>query len=96
MVRTNFRGAESIVLQCLQAWNQDKLIRTLGDKGCKWKFAPPKASHCSAIWESIISSVRRIVLSLLPSQLRTDEVLLTSMCDRTIDSSPWFPTIRTT
>ena len=23
------------VRQCLQAWNQDKIIRTLGDKGCK-------------------------------------------------------------
>ena len=47
---TNFRGAESIVRQCLQAWNQDKIIRTLGDKGCKWKFIPPKASHCGGIW----------------------------------------------
>ena len=78
---TNFRGAESIVRQCLQAWNQDKIIRTLGDKGCKWKFTPPKASHCGGIWERMIRSVRRILLSLLSSQLTTDEVLLTTMCE---------------
>ena len=76
---TNFRGAESIVRQCLQAWNQDKIIRTLGDKGCKWKFTPPKASHCGGIWERMIRSARWILLFLLSSQLTTDVVILTSM-----------------
>ena len=77
----NFRGAESIARQCLQAWNQDKIIRTLGDKGCKWKFIPPKASHCGGIWEHMIRRTRQILLSLLSSQLTMDEVLLTLMCE---------------
>ena len=75
-----FQGTGSIARQCLQTGNQNKIVRTRGDKECKWKITPPKARHFGGIWERIITSGRRILLYLLSCQITKDEVLLTSMC----------------
>ena len=49
----------------------------------EWKFNPPTGSHMGGIWERLIRSVRKVLLSLLldTKQRLTDEILKTLFCE---------------
>ena len=78
---TNFRGAEAQLKHLLAQINQEKVSNDLSQQGCDWIFTPPTASHRGGVWERMIRSVRRILRSILGSQLVTDEVLSTVMAE---------------
>ncbi|KAF6773398.1 hypothetical protein AHF37_07810 [Paragonimus kellicotti] len=78
---TNFRGAEREIRECLRQWNQEKITRTLMEHGCDWVFSPPTASHRGGIWERLIRSIRRILLSLTGGQMVNDETLSTLLTE---------------
>ena len=78
---TNFRGAETEIKTALEHWNLDQIDNCLRRRGIRWNFNPPHASHAGAVWERMISSIRKILRSLLGSQIMDDETLLTCMAE---------------
>ena len=78
---TNFRGAELDVAKALQVWDQEKIKTTLTRRGIEWKVNPPAASHQGRVWERLISSIGRILYSLVGERLLNDEALWTFLVD---------------
>ena len=73
----NFVGAERELRQGLQAWEQEKIEGDLSEKGVRWIFNTPTASHMGGVWERQIRSVRRILSRLVREQVMSSEVLTT-------------------
>ena len=65
----------------IQSWNQVKIHESLLQKGIKWSFNPPTASHHGGVWERLIKSTRRILGGLVKEQTLDDESLQTLMCE---------------
>jgi len=74
---TNLVGAEKELRQALKDFNHKYVEEKLRQKGIRWKFNPPTASHFGGIWERLIRSTRKILSMLLQQQTVTDETLLT-------------------
>ena len=51
------------------------------EKGVKWIFNAPAASHHGGVWERQIRTVRKILRSIVQQQSLDDEGLLTVMCE---------------
>ena len=56
-------------------WNLDQI------DNCLRRRDPPHASHAGGVWERMIRSIRKILRSLLGSQIVDDETLLTRMAE---------------
>ena len=78
---TNFRGAETEIKTALEHWNLDRINNCLRGRGIRWNFNPAHASHAGGVWERMIRSIRKILRSLLGSQIVDDETLLTRMAE---------------
>nr|CAB3263161.1 uncharacterized protein LOC104265735 [Phallusia mammillata] len=74
---TNFVGAERILRESLQSWNQVHIEEYLKQSGIRWSFNPPTASHMGGAWERMVRSIRRILTSLMTQQVVSDETLST-------------------
>ena len=61
----NFVGAERELRQGLQAWEQERIEGDLSEKGVRWIFNTPTASHMGGVWERQIRSVRWILSRLV-------------------------------
>ena len=75
---TNFRGAETEIKTALEHWNPDRIDNCLRRRGIRWNFNPLHASHAGGVWEQIMRSIRKILRSLLGTQIMDDETLLRS------------------
>ena len=73
----NFVGAERELREGLQAWKQEKIEGDLSERGVRWIFNTPTASHMGGVWERQIRSVRRILSRLVQEQVMSSEVLTT-------------------
>ena len=78
---TNFTGAEKELRAMISSWNQAKIHDTLLQKGIKWVFNPPAASHHGGVWERLIRSTRKILGALTKEQVLDDECLQTLLCE---------------
>ena len=58
---TNFTGAEKELRVMISSWNQAKIHDTLLQKGIKWVFNLPAASHHGGVWERLIRSLARFL-----------------------------------
>ena len=67
--------------EALKAWNQDKISKALQQKGVKWTFNPPAAAHHGGVWERLIRSLKKVLLSVIKQQILDDEILTTVMCE---------------
>ena len=56
---TNFVGADNEIRESIQKMDHGKVERQLIEKGVKWVFHPPGASHMSGVWERLVRSVKR-------------------------------------
>jgi hypothetical protein len=77
---TNFVGANRELAEELQNWNKTKVQGEMANKGIKWRFNTPGASHAGGVWERQIRSIRRILSGLMKEQVLTDESLATLFC----------------
>lgn len=78
---SNFRGAETDILEALRTWDQDRVGRELLRKNIQWHFNPPLASHQGGVWERLIRSVRRVLHSMIGEHLVNEETLTTFLIE---------------
>ena len=78
---TNFVGAEKEIKEAICCWNQQQIQEELLQRGCKWVFQPPKASHASGVWERLIRSTKTALKSILGEGLVDKEVLVTLLTE---------------
>ena len=51
-------------------------------KDVEWHFRPPLASHMGGVWERLIRTVRKVILGVIPGNIRlNDESLRTWFCE---------------
>ncbi|TWW61445.1 hypothetical protein D4764_04G0000920 [Takifugu flavidus] len=74
---TNFVGAEKELREAVKNLDQSEMEKTMQERGIKWIFNSPAASHQGGIWERQIRTVRRILGALLKEQTLTDDSLQT-------------------
>ena len=74
---SNFIGAEKVLRQSIQSWNQRQIYQHLRQEGIEWTLNPPGASHIGGAWEKMIRLVRQIFVSLLPGKRLDDDGLHT-------------------
>ena len=78
---SNFRGAETDVVQALKAWDQERIGRELLRRDIQWYFNPPAASHQGGVWERLIRSVRKILHAMIGEHLVNEETLVTFLVE---------------
>ena len=65
---TNFVGAEKELRRALYEWNNNFLAEQLRQRGIRWQFNPPSASHMGGVWERLIRSAKKTFNALLLQQ----------------------------
>lgn len=80
---TNFTRADKELKACIDEWNRQRINGFCAQRGIKWIFNPPGASHMGGAWERMIRSLRQILKALLKEQVVNDEVLSTVMTEAT-------------
>ena len=78
---TNFVGADNEIRESIQKMDHGKVERQLIEKGVKWVFHPPGASHMSGVWERLVRSVKRSLKAILGNDSVNEEVLNTVFTD---------------
>ena len=78
---TNFVGANRILKEALQQFDQIRLKNYCSQLEINWHFNPPHASHMGGSWERIICSGKRILDALIKLQTLNDEGFLTLMTE---------------
>ena len=78
---SNFVGGERELRTMIENWNQVKIHQCLLQRGIKWIFNPPSASHHGGAWERLIRSTRKVLNGLVKEQTLDDESLQTLMCE---------------
>ena len=73
----NFVGAERELPQGLQEWKQERTEGELSEKGVRWLFNRPTASHMRWVWERQIRSIKRILSGLTREQVLSSDILMT-------------------
>ncbi|CAH8446602.1 unnamed protein product [Schistosoma mattheei] len=90
---TNFVGATSELRANMSVWDKHKINDLTVSKGIHWHFNPPLASHRGGVWERLIRSVRRILLSISNGQILHDDSLATYFVEveRILNNRPIVP-----
>ena len=92
---TNLVGVERMLHEALQKWNEHQVQEFLLQKEIRWSFNPPSASHMGGVWERMIRSVRRILISLTSQRNLSDDQLHTFLleAESILNSRPLSPVI---
>ena len=75
----NFVGANNELNELLALLDQEKIKKNMANKGIKWKFNPPGASHFGGFYEALIKSSKCAINAVLGNADMTDEELLTAI-----------------
>ena len=67
--------AEREIKEAIEHIDDGKVRSELLQRGCKWVFHPPGASHMSGVWERLVKSVKRSLKAILGKDLINEEVL---------------------
>ena len=70
---TNLVGAERMLREAPQKWNEHQVQKFLLQKKIRRSFNPPLASHMGGVWERMIRSARRILISLTSQRNLSDD-----------------------
>ena len=87
---TNFVGADREIKEAIKHIDDEKVRSELLQRGCKWVFHPPGASHMSGVWERLVKSVKRSLKAIIGKDLINEEVLQTvfTEAERIANSRP--------
>ena len=78
---TNFTAAERELRLSVNRWNQETLLSRLAQRGIRWHFNPPAASHRGGSWERIVRSVKRTLAAIAGGVTMTDETFTTFLIE---------------
>ena len=78
---TNFTAAERELRLSINRWNQQSLPSKLAERGIRWHFNPPAASHQGGSWERIIRSVKRTLAAVSGGATMSDESFTTFLIE---------------
>ena len=89
---TNFTSGSKELKAAMAEWNE-RVDAHLKQQGIKWIFNTPLASHHGGVWERMIRSVRKVLLSLVGKHLLTDYQLQSVFAEAEyiINSRPLVP-----
>ena len=74
---SNFVGAERELQKEIEDWNKERIREAMSQRGIRWLFKPPAASHMGGVWERQIRSVQRILSMIMTEQVPTSEMRTT-------------------
>ena len=57
---TNLVGAAKEMRDCIDAWNQSDIEKSVAQKDIKWNFNPPGGPHFGGIWERLVRSCEAV------------------------------------
>ena len=78
---TNFTAAERELRLSINRWNQEILLSRLVQRGIRWHFNLPAASHRGRSWERIVRSVKRTLAAIAGGVTMTDETFTTFLIE---------------
>ena len=89
---TNFVGSARELKEYINSWNKDQITSNLAQTNIVWKLNPPGA-HFGGVWERLVRSGKKAMVSILVNRSLTDEVLTTTMClvEQTLNARPITP-----
>ena len=92
-IGTQFVGSAKELKEYINSWNKDQITSDLAQKNIVWKFNPPCAPHFAGVWEKLVRSCKKTMVSILGNRSLTDEVLMTTMClvEQTLNARPLNP-----
>ena len=82
----NFVGAEKELCELAKNLDEDKIQRSVANKGISWHFNPPLAPHFGGVHKIMIKATKRAVFATLGSADVNDQELMTR---RAICSESW-------
>ena len=87
---TNFVSAAKEMTDCINAWNQSGIEKSLAEKDIKCKFNHPGVPQFGGIWERLVRSCKKASVAVLEGRSLTDDVLTTTMCllEHTLNARP--------
>ena len=89
---SNFVGAERELRELVLQLDQDKIVKSVANKGVKWNFNPPLAPHFGGVHETMIKAAKRATYAILGNADVTDEELMTAFTGaESVDSSQFNP-----
>ncbi|XP_065088114.1 uncharacterized protein LOC135709657 [Ochlerotatus camptorhynchus] len=72
---TNFVGADKELKVAVAELDRDKLLTEFTTPTTSWRFNPPASPHMGGCWERLIQSVKKVLASVKPQRVPTEEVL---------------------
>lgn len=86
----NFVGAEKELRELAKNLNEDKIQRSVANKGIRWHFNPPLAPHFRGVHDIMIKAAKRAIFAILGSADVNDEELMTAFtgAEALINSRP--------
>ena len=86
----NFVGAEKELRELAKNLDEDKIQRSVANKGIRWHFNPPLAPHFGGVHEIMIKAAKRAIFAILGSADVNDEELMTAFtgAEALINSRP--------
>ena len=92
---TNFVGAEKLLRDEYTKYDQNRVRDQMAIAGIEWTFNPPLASHFGGAWERMIRTIRKILTTISPGPVYSEDVIRTVLIDieAMINSRPLTPVI---
>ena len=86
----NFVGASRKLNTKINQFGHQKISDRLLKETIEWKFIPPYASHFGGAWERLVQSSKRILYSVVGSQMLTEETFrsLLTQVEEILNSRP--------
>ena len=69
--RDKLVGAEREFAEYVAAWNKEGIEEHLVQRGIRWKFNPPAASHFGGVWERLAISCKKTMYAVLGNRGRS-------------------------